>query len=88
MTEEIEGCVHLIVKNGKIVNVYTHISKFPKDGVVHLKGHKIYSFEEFKDSHILDHKELEGEEGKIVISSYELPSNYKELKEEYLKKKK
>jgi hypothetical protein len=58
MVKEIEGCTHLIIHNGKVVNVFTHLSKIPKNGVVHLKGDKIYSIKEFKASHKRDHHEL------------------------------
>ncbi len=77
MTKEIEGCVHLIIKDGKVVNVFTHLSELPKDGVVHLKGHKIYSFEEFKKSHPLDHDELNKKDERVIISTFDLPQNIK-----------
>lgn len=68
--KKINGCVHLIVKNGKIINVFTHLSKFPKNGVVHLKGEKIYTNDEFKKSHIHDHDELKPKRKKIIISDF------------------
>lgn len=58
MIKEIKGCTHLVIRNGKVVNVFTHLSKIPKNGVVHLKGDKIYSIKEFKESHKRDHHEL------------------------------
>jgi hypothetical protein len=36
----------------------THLNNLPKNGVVHLKGDKIYSIKEFKESHKRDHHEL------------------------------
>jgi len=72
MTKKIKGCVHFIIKNGKVINVFTHLNKFPKNGVIHLKGHKIYSFKEFKKSHPFDHSELKKNKKKIVISTYDL----------------
>lgn len=68
--EKIKGCTHLIVKNGKIINVFTHLSKLPKNGIVHLKGEKIYTRDEFKKSHIHDHDELKSKRKKVIVSSY------------------
>lgn len=58
MTKKIKGCVHLVFKKGKITNIVTHLDKIPKNGVIHAKGDKIYSIEEFKKSHKRDHHEL------------------------------
>ncbi len=80
MTEEINGCVHLIMKDGKIINVFTHLDKLPKEGVVHLKGNKIYSFDEFKKSHPIDHDELNPKEEKVIISTFDLPPEYEKLR--------
>ncbi len=70
MVKEVEGCTHLIIKNGKVVNIYTHINKFTKNGVIHLKGDKIYTFSEFKKSHPNDHNELKPRKKKIIVSDY------------------
>lgn len=70
MSKKIEGCVHLIIKNGKIKNIYTHLSKLPTNGVVHLKADKIYSYDEFKKSHIHDHEEIKTKKPIIIISDY------------------
>ena len=70
MPKKIKGCAHLIIKNGKILNVITHLNNLPKNGVVHLKGDKIYTFEEFKKFHIHDHDELKPKKKKIIISDY------------------
>jgi hypothetical protein len=70
MPKEVKGCTHLIIREGKIVNVITHLSDLPKNGVVHLKGDKIYTFDEFKVSHVNDHDELLIEKEGIVISDY------------------
>ncbi|HDL02407.1 MAG TPA: hypothetical protein ENH20_01070 [Candidatus Pacearchaeota archaeon] len=58
MVKKVEGCTHLIIKNGEVVNVFTHLNKLPRNGVVHLKGDKVYSIKEFKKSHKRDHHEL------------------------------
>lgn len=70
MAKKIDGCAHLIIRGGKIVNVITHLSDLPKNGVVHLKGNKIYTFDEFKKSHIHDHDELIPKDDLIIISNY------------------
>jgi hypothetical protein len=74
MTKRVEGCAHFIVKNGKVINVYTHLNSFPRDGVIHLKGHKIYSFSEFRKSHPFDHSELKKNRQKVIISTFDLPT--------------
>lgn len=66
---KIKGCVHLVVKNKKIISVITHLNKIPKNGIIHLKGDKIYSVEEFEKSHPRDHSELKTKK-KIIISRY------------------
>ena len=70
MTKQIDGCTHLIVRDGKVVNVITHLSDLPKNGVVHLKGDKIYTFDEFKKSHVHDHDELIPNDELVIISDY------------------
>lgn len=55
---------------GKIVNIFTHLSRLPESGVVHLKVDKIYSFEEFKRSHPHDHDELNPSEKRVVVSGF------------------
>ena len=70
MPKKIEGCVHLKVKNGRVVNVFTHLKKMPQNGIVHLKGDKIYTFNEFKKAHPFDQSELKNQKKKIVVSGY------------------
>lgn len=70
MPKKIKGCTHLIIKDGKIINIFTHVSELPINGVVHLKADKIYSYSEFKKSHIHDHDELKAKKQKIIISDY------------------
>jgi len=36
MVKKVEGCVHLILRKGKIVNVFTHLNKMPKEGVKYI----------------------------------------------------
>lgn len=70
MPKRVKGCAHLIVKDGKVVNVFTHLSEILKNGVIHLKGDKIYSVDEFKRSHPRDHSELKPRKQKVIFSSY------------------
>ncbi len=70
MSKKIKGCVHIIMKEGKPVNVFTHIDKLPKNGVVHLKADKTYSFQEFKKSHPHDVGELNEKKKKIIVLDY------------------
>lgn len=70
MPKKVDGCTHLIIRDGKIVNVIIHLSDLPKNGVVHLKGDKIYTYDEFKKSHVHDHDELIQKEPQVIISDY------------------
>ena len=70
MTQEVKWCTHLILRDGKIVKVVTHLSNFPENWVIHLKGDKIYTFEEFKESHPNDHSELLWSDEIIQIEKY------------------
>lgn len=70
MVKKVEGCTHLIIKDGVIVNVATHLNKLPKNGVVHLKVDKIYTIKEFKKSHLRDHHELKKQKKKINIGQF------------------
>jgi len=68
--KEIKGCAHLYMKDGKPVRLITHLSDILENGVVHLKGSRIYSDEEFKQSHPQDVSEFEIEESGIIISDF------------------
>jgi len=68
--KEIKGCAHLYMQNGKPIRLITHLSKLPKNGVVHLKGSKIYSDNEFKSSHPQDTSEFTITDSGIIISDF------------------
>jgi hypothetical protein len=70
MEKKIKGCAHIIMKRGKIVNIFTHLNKLPENGIVHLKADKVYSISEFKKSHKNDHKELKKHKPKVIISEF------------------
>ncbi len=53
-----KGCVHIHFKDGDITNVFCHLSEFPGNGVIHLVVDKIYTNEEFIDSHPMDKNEV------------------------------
>ncbi len=75
MVKKIEGCTHLVIKKGKVISVHTHLNKYQKEGqikegVIHLKGDKIYSIKEFKKSHPRDNHELKSTRKKVNISKF------------------
>jgi len=75
MIKKINGCTHLIIKNGKVISIHTHLDKYQKEnqikeGVIHLKGDKIYSIEEFKKSHPRDNHELKTTRKKINLGKF------------------
>ncbi len=70
MTVKVKGCTHLVIRGGKVVNVFTHLGKFPKNGIIHLKGDKIYSVEEFKKIHTRDHHELKKHKKIVNIGKF------------------
>jgi hypothetical protein len=71
MAKKVKGCVHLVVRKGKVVNVFTHLSDFPKgDGVIHLEGGRIFTIAEFKKSHKSDWDALKKKGKTVIISDY------------------
>jgi len=70
MVKNIKGCTHIFIKNGKVYNIVTHLSKIPKNGVIHLKGDKIYSVKEFKVSHPNDGNELKASKERINFDDF------------------
>ena len=68
--KQIKGCAHLYIKDGKPIRLITHLEEFPQNGVVHLNNGKIYSNEEFKESHPQDVSEFEVREEGILISDF------------------
>lgn len=62
-----EGCVHLHIKDGKIRNVFCHLSDLPENGVVHLYTSDVMTEDEFMISHLEDKNELSiNQEGCIL----------------------
>jgi hypothetical protein len=62
----IKGCVHLHINKGKIANVFSHLSKMPKNCVVHLKVSEVLTKSEFQNDHSQDKEELSAKpEGRI-----------------------
>ena len=53
-----EGCVHIHIENGKIKNIFCHLSDLPDKGVVHLSPQLVMTNKEFKESHPHDSNEL------------------------------
>ena len=56
---DINGCFHIHVENGKIKNVFSHMDDFPKNCVIHMLPEKVYTYEEFEESHDFDKDELQ-----------------------------
>lgn len=54
----ITGCVHIHVKDGKINNIFCHLSDLPNNGVVHLSPEQNLTEIEFRSSHPNDVGEL------------------------------
>ena len=67
----VEGCVHIYVKDGKMINAFSHLENFPENCVIHLGPNAVFLTEEAfrKDHHrygISDELELnEDPQGKI-----------------------
>ena len=61
-----EMCLHVHVKDGKIINAFSHLTNFPDNCVIHLKPDAVMTYEEFSNNHPGDKNELEAlPEGKI-----------------------
>ena len=54
----VDGCVHIHIENGKIKNVFCHLSNLPDQGVVHLNPELIMTNKQFIESHPHDSNEL------------------------------
>lgn len=54
----VKGCVHIHVKNGKIANVFSHLTSFPKNCVIHLVPDESLSEKQFVESHPKDEGEI------------------------------
>ena len=48
------GCVHVVVKDGRIQGVVTHLSGLPKNGVVHCRAEHDLSYKDLKRTHPMD----------------------------------
>ncbi len=63
---EAKGCVHLVIRDGRIANVFSHLTNLPQNCIVHLVPDDVLSVQEFVESHPLDKNELQVEpQGKI-----------------------
>ena len=54
----IKGCFHIHIEDGVMKNVFSHMDNFPKNCVIHMLPEKIYTYDEFKESHYFDKDEL------------------------------
>ena len=55
----IRGCFHIHIENGEMKNVFSHMDNFPKNCVIHMLPEKVYTYEEFEESHDFDKDELQ-----------------------------
>ena len=55
---EVKGCVHVHIKDGSIVNVFSHLTNLPENCVIHLVPDEVLSEDEFVQSHPHDRKEI------------------------------
>ena len=46
-----DGCVHVHVKNGVVVNILAHLTDLPRNGVIHLVPECTLSEDEFRETH-------------------------------------
>ena len=58
---EVKGCVHVHIKSGNIVNVFSHLTNLPENCVVHLVPDAVLSEDEFLQSHPHDRNEIHTE---------------------------
>jgi hypothetical protein len=48
----IEGCVHIYVKNGKMINAFSHLTNIPENCIIHLSPDAVFfTEEEFEQDH-------------------------------------
>lgn len=55
---EVKGCVHVLIRDGRIANVFSHLTHLPENCVVHLVPDVVLSEEEFVQSHPYDKNEI------------------------------
>lgn len=55
---EVKGCIHVHIRDGSIVNVFSHLTNLPKNCVVHLVPDMVLPEEEFERSHPCDAGEI------------------------------
>jgi hypothetical protein len=53
-----KGCIHVHVKNGQITNIFSHLSDFPENCIIHMKPDATLTYKEFIESHEQDKNEL------------------------------
>ena len=63
----VKGCVHIHIKDGVIVNVFSHLTNLPENCIVHLAPDAVFSVEEFEQSHPQNKNEIHMEPKGIVF---------------------
>lgn len=56
-----KGCLHVHIKDGKIQSVFSHLSNFPSNCVIHLKPDVEMTAAEFTKTHPKDSDELKAQ---------------------------
>jgi hypothetical protein len=64
---EVKGCVHIHIKDGSIVNVFSHLTYLPENCVAHLVPDVVLTEDEFVQSHPHDKNEIYTEPKGIVL---------------------
>jgi aspartyl-tRNA synthetase len=64
-TMQTKGCVHIHIKDGRFRSVFSHLSNFPKNCVIHLKPETELTKENFIKTHPSDIEELKAKGGKV-----------------------
>lgn len=54
----VSGCFHIHVEDGEIKNVFSHMTNFPKNCVIHLLPEQVFEVEEFQEDHHFDKDEV------------------------------
>ena len=55
---QVKGCVHVHIKDGAIVNVFSHLTNMPDHCVIHLVPDAVRTQKQFAESHPQDRNEL------------------------------
>lgn len=63
-----KGCVHIHIKEGKIKKVFSHLSDFPDECIIHLIPDAVLTDEKFRKNHAADIDELKAKPQEKIYS--------------------